>query len=512
MSFEEIVFQDLESIVGPDYTSNDPAVLETYSKQPWPHGILLRRRPYAVVLPSSAEEVQSIYRLANRYRYLVIPAGNYNWDVPTRANTIVIDPKRMNSILEIDENNMFAVVEPGVTHAQLNTEAMQRGLISNTTGGGGPTSVIANNLFLGMGGLVYRLGMGKVILATQWVLPTGEIIRTGSESVKNAGPFWYEGTGPDLRGIMKAYLGLLGGFGMATKMSIKLLPWPGPKTFPIAGTSPEYKAEFPPDTFTFHLIQYETLKKLIDAMYAIGRAEIGAAMQRIPPLCMVFNSTTSKEELWTEWETGDFQKEAENLLGIWLVGFSGTRQLDFEEKVLRQIIDETGGKDLAADHRLFQCIQSWIGEWFRSGALGRCMRPAGSHALMNLAIDSLDHAVEVFKDGHRVRTEYPHYEDFFDADYDWICPPDFGWYAHLEVPFFMEQTEDCMKKSAEIGGLGVQSALEKRIHTAIQVAGTNPLIGPLYGNYHLLLKEIKRALDPNNISNPPNPISIDEDE
>jgi FAD/FMN-containing dehydrogenase len=73
MNMEKIVSQDLESMVGPDYVSNDPAVLESYSKQPWPHGILLRRRPAAVVLPSCAEEIQSIYRLANRYKYIVIP-------------------------------------------------------------------------------------------------------------------------------------------------------------------------------------------------------------------------------------------------------------------------------------------------------------------------------------------------------------------------------------------------------------------------------------------------------
>jgi glycolate oxidase len=511
MHLEKIVLQNLESIVGPDYATNDPAILEAYSKQPWPHGILLRRRPFAVVIPSCAEEVQSIYRVANRYKYIVIPAGNYNWDVPTRAHTIVIDPKRMNKILEIDEKNMFAVIEPGVTHAQLNTEAMQRGLISNTTGGGGPTSVIANSLFLGMGGFVYRLGMDKTILAAEWVLPTGEILTTGAQAVKNATPFWYEGTGPDLRGIMRAYLGLLGGFGMATQMSIKLCPWPGPKTFPVTGISPEYKAEFPPDIFSFHLIQYDTLEKLVDGMYEIGRAEIGGAMQRIPPLCMVFNSTTSKEELWKEWESGYFQKEAEYVIGIWLVGFSCKKQLPFEEKVLQHIIDETEGKDLSVDHRLYKCLESWIGEWFRSGALGRCMRPAGSHALMNLASESLDHAAKVFTDGHKVRKEYPHYKDFFDADYDWICPPDFGWYAHLEVPFFLEQTEDSMKKGIEMTTLGIQSALENKVHTAIHLAPTHPAVGPVYGNYHLLLKEIKKVLDPNNISNPPNPISTEDD-
>jgi hypothetical protein len=75
----------------------------------------------------------------------------------------------------------------------------------------------------------------------------------------------------------------------------------------------------------------------------------------------------------------------------------------------------------------------------------------------------------------------------------------------------MEQTEDSMKKTIEIATRGVQSALENKVHTVIQLAPTHPAVGPVYGNYHLLLKEIKKVLDPNNISNPPNPISIEDD-
>ena len=76
----------------------------------------------------------------------------------------------------------------------------------------------------------------------------------------------------------------------------------------------------------------------------------------------------------------------------------------------------------------------------------------------------------------QVRKEYPYHKDFFDADYDWIGPTDFGWYAHLEVPFFMEQTEDSMKKTIEISTRGVQSALENKVHTVIQIS-TYPSCG-----------------------------------
>jgi glycolate oxidase len=107
-----------------------------------------------VVLPANTRDVQTIIQIANRYRFNYIPVGTNLLPptIPARPDTVIIDPKRMNSIVEINEKNMYAVVEPYVTYAQLQAEAMKRGLTITVAEAGAQVSVVANNMFQGMGG------------------------------------------------------------------------------------------------------------------------------------------------------------------------------------------------------------------------------------------------------------------------------------------------------------------------------------------------------------------------
>ncbi len=60
----------------------------------------------------------------------------------------------------------------------------------------------------------------------------------------------------------------------------------------------------------------------------------------------------------------------------------------------------------------------------------------------------------------------------------------------------------------ELAMRGLEASLEDKTYNVLQIAETNPVLGPAYGNYHELLKKIKEALDPQNIANPPNPIQV----
>jgi glycolate oxidase len=87
----------------------------------------------------------------------------------------------MNRILAIDEKNMFAVIEPYVSHAQLHAEANRRGLYLGAPEAGSQMSSLANHVFQAAWGVSHRLGMGyRNILSMEWVLPTGEVLTTGS--------------------------------------------------------------------------------------------------------------------------------------------------------------------------------------------------------------------------------------------------------------------------------------------------------------------------------------------
>ena len=400
-------FEDLKSLVGEEFAENDPGITQAYSKQPWPEALLTMKRPDAIVLPGSTEDVQGVYSLANKHNFSVIPAGNYNWDVPHAEGSVIVDSKRMDRIIQIDEQAQFAVVEPGITHTQLQAETMKKGLICSGSFAGPNASVLANAIFFGAGGANYRLGCSRSILAMDWVTPQGDLIRTGSLASTGDDYFWPEGPGPDLRGLHRAFFGVLGGMGMVTRIGVKLLPWVGPAQPEAVGLLPNKRFFLPKDLFKFHIIRYSTLEKLADAIYEIGKAEISWMVQRLPAIFWPMLATISKEEFWKEWNSGYYKKEGRNLMILWNVGCASSEQLEYEEEVLKQIIEETGGEDLPEDHKLYQIFPAE--EWFRVGKSGRIMRPGGSHNITMCGFDSVDHAVKTANRADEIRKQFKEY-------------------------------------------------------------------------------------------------------
>ncbi len=167
MSLPPGAYQALAEALGPEHVCDDPAVTGAlYSVQRLiyaTHAQSGRYFPAAVVIPGTTEDIQTIIKLANRYQFNYIPVGT-NFippTVPTRSDTIIIDPKRMNRVLAIDEQNMYAVVQPYVTYAQLQAETMKAGLTLNTPEAGSQVSVVANNLSFGLGGTSHKFGFNR---------------------------------------------------------------------------------------------------------------------------------------------------------------------------------------------------------------------------------------------------------------------------------------------------------------------------------------------------------------
>jgi len=130
MPLQREVIRALQSIVGPEYVSEDPVVCHTYSKGGYGKDIVVGRgnlKPACVVLPGNTDEVQRIVKLANRYKVPFVPVGTFWFYAcgPYRENVLSIDLKRMNKI-EIDERNMYAVCEPYVIFSQLYATSKDR--------------------------------------------------------------------------------------------------------------------------------------------------------------------------------------------------------------------------------------------------------------------------------------------------------------------------------------------------------------------------------------------------
>ncbi len=149
-----LIFQELTNMLGEENVRHGPATMTAYSRCLFAVATLNRaRKPEFVVLPRDTQDVQRIAQLANRYEfpYSIMGSGvMMPLHSAAKRYWCIIDPKRMTKV-EVDEKNMFVVVEPAVYFAQMHGETLKRGLIGCVPGGGGGTSVLANSLVNGMG-------------------------------------------------------------------------------------------------------------------------------------------------------------------------------------------------------------------------------------------------------------------------------------------------------------------------------------------------------------------------
>ncbi len=410
MPYTKETYRLLEAIVGADNVTGDPAMLDGYAFQ-WlaelvrPNQSHFMPRPAAVALPASTEEVAAIVRLCNEHKVKVKPisTGWYHWAAPLKEPEvdpcIQLDLRRMNRILEIDEKNLYAVVEPYVICAQLQAETMKRGLNINVIGAGASTSILASACaYAGMGPSTFHMGSNSDnLLALEWVTPEGEIVRTGSLGSGN-GWFCGEGPGPGVRGVVRGSLGSRGGLGVFTKCAIKLCHWPGPPQFDVQGTVPAYRLPID-EHFRVYTIAAPNWDAWADIYYQIYDNEIGYIFHRQfnlagadlgPSLWLTYIDPTKTlnnvERLVQDPEIQKLTDELRISFQLILAGRS-LADIELQDEILDQILAATGcwkvkrfcEKDMAEftniylqrlghKHMNFVWVGGYIGSWMQTGS------------------------------------------------------------------------------------------------------------------------------------------------
>ncbi|NLF12812.1 MAG: FAD-binding oxidoreductase [Anaerolineaceae bacterium] len=364
MTLPKNVYKALEDIVGAANISDDPALLDSYRYSLAHTAIHLgpyydthTPRGAAVLLPGNTEEVQAIVKLCNRYK-IKFKASSTFWSAqgyPSEDDTIQLDMRRMDRILEIDEKNMHAVVEPGVIAATLQAEAMKVGLNTHIPGSGCSCSPLASaTSYFGSGpGNLYGGWYYDNLLGMEWVMPTGEILRTGSLG-SGCGWFCGEGPGPSMKGVARGFLGAKGAMGVFTKCAIKLFAWPGPATLPVEGTIPAYKVSLP-DRLRAYTLAFPSWKAWADAAHLIWDTGIGYLAHRqfsmfgrdlkyamVKILTEPTRTLGDLEELLEDPEVQRVTEESMRDFQIVLAGMTA-RDLEWQEKALDEILARTGG-------------------------------------------------------------------------------------------------------------------------------------------------------------------------
>jgi hypothetical protein len=501
MTLPKEAYQALESIVGAEWVSDDPAIVEADHIAGGSHGETDIKRPACSIQPETAEEVRGIIRICNRYR---LPFSATTTNPPpgmNREGVVYIDLKRMRK-LEIDEENLYATVEPGVSFAALQGELFKKGLVTFVPMCGGNVSVLANSLNVGEGAISYRYGDRgyRRVLGEEWVTAEGEILRIGSRASQDEF-FWGEGPGPDLRGMMaSSNLESPTSRGICTRLGIRVFPFVSEKLEPT-GDAPVTTLQLPPNRFRYFNFAFPTKKAAIDAIYEIGKCEIGLFVMTVPPWFFAMARARGSAEVltgaagfWDYWDNHEAPLIRENpeqtSCRILLYGIGSDKRLAYEEKVLLDICQEYGATFAKASRRAADETHFMSADAIVSNL-------AGGRFTSVILFESLDHA---YKCADIVNTNTRKHVPPVLDDYgttNWFLPFEMCHICKLECLRFASVEDagelallmaDCHKDFVDVGAYPVRPD-----------AG---LYGPRWENYPEKTGKFKKLLDPNNLAPP----------
>ena len=214
----ESILQNLTTIVGKQYVLFDVAAFEKYGHDE-PENLLFY--PEVVVIPKTSQEIAEILKLCNKNNIPLTPRGAgtglSGGALPVNKG-VLLSMERFNSILEIDERNLQATVEPGVITQVFQEAVQEKGLFYPPDPASKGSCFIGGNLAENSGGpKAVKYGVTKdYVLNLEVVLPTGEIIWTGANVLKNS-------TGYNLTQLL---IGSEGTLGIITKAVFRLIPYP----------------------------------------------------------------------------------------------------------------------------------------------------------------------------------------------------------------------------------------------------------------------------------------------
>ncbi|MEM3564140.1 MAG: FAD-binding oxidoreductase [Candidatus Jordarchaeaceae archaeon] len=228
----ENLLTELKEAVGTQFVSNLPEDLIPYLRDAF--SPLLEKffgkpaMPGLVVFPGNVEEVQKVVKIANKYKIPVLPVtfgtNMAGATIPTVEGSMIVDLSRLNNIIEINEESMTATIEPAVSFGKLDAEARKHGLKTVSKVGGYTGGLIGNFVSANMRPYNARYGWTDPVVSLEVVLPSGELLRTGSQAVpgfEKLNPYVRLCFGPDFVGLFR---GSLGAYGIVTKMVVRLYP------------------------------------------------------------------------------------------------------------------------------------------------------------------------------------------------------------------------------------------------------------------------------------------------
>jgi glycolate oxidase len=517
MALKKDAYLALEDIVGPDYITEDTALLDGYC-QVWGNALFYEgkfsTRPGAVLLPESTEQVQQIVRVCNRNGILFKPfsSGFENVSLSLASeNSILIDLRRMDKIIDIDEKNCRAIVEPYVNSYRLQLTLAKHGLYYPPVCCGPSAGVVAASCahFGANMTQVFTGGLGRNVLGVEWVLPNGELFTMGAAE---SGKGWFSGDGPGItmRGILRGESGANGGHGVITKSAVKCYPWYGPDQWQFEGPLPSLKApQGILSGYKLFEITFPDEETLFDSVRAIGQAEVAFSIARIHGASV----GEGNDEMWAMAQQAPegYLEILERTLQV-MIGAPTERAMAYKEKALLNVVGKFNGELLPMLNTVEELSSRQAYMFWSMGTVRETFRLATDFWMSNTG----DMAQDLIK--RQRRESRPDVVKYIDEG-ALVNPGAFAVHypyenyssgSHLETVFQYDPFDEVSLAGAR-----------KLLADTIDPKGKFPRYGipmlagglqleqithivedwsPLYDDYGKYMQKIKQALDPNAVA------------
>ena len=447
------VLEFIRSIVGPERVSIGESILELHSKDESFHQ---RRKPDVVVWPLSAEEISQILKLANEKRIYVTPWGagtSLEGNPIPMEGGIVLDLQQMNHILELRIEDLQVRVEAGVIYKELNQYLSRYGLFFPPDPGAAAAigGMVGNNA---SGIRTIKYGATKdFVLSMVIVLPSGEVIRTGTNAIKSS-------SGYDL---CRLFVGSEGTLGVVTEVTLRLIGLPS--------------------EFMAAVVQFNSIREATDTVIQIMRSGLS-------PTALEFLDAPTVQAV------NQFKKLSLGERPTLFIEFHGPSAAGLKEEL--EIVKEicTENRSLRFDSGIGREERNRLWEARYGVRESIKMNNPGFHPLV------IDTAVPISK-----------YSDMVEWGQKIVEKKGLKGYAfghagsgnlHMEILGFPEEKAQWKK---------VREAEEEIVHFALDCGGTatgehgiglgkKEFMKKEHGGSLTLMKEIKKLLDPNGIMNP----------
>lgn len=479
--------QSLREIVGDGNVFDSPKGVEPYSKD---YSLTPPGMPEYVVKPKNSKEIQQILRLANEYKTPVIPVSSamhfYGATIPSQGG-IILDLRRMNKILEINQPDRLVRLEPGVTWEQLQSELAKLDyrcvipLLPHSL-----NSVLTSWLERDLP-VNPRYEYAEPHMTTEVVWPNGDIFRTGSAStpgypddspVKGG---YTHGPGLDWFRLLQ---GAQGTMGVVTWMNLKF--------------------EYLPKLDKTYFIAFNNIEDAIEPTYAIQRRMIGNE-------CLILDKLNAAIILAEKWPE-DFELLKRSLPEwLFILVLSGgprrpEEKLEYEEEALTEISSQ-----FPRIVEIQQVIPGAIGAEKRLPSMLRQPWPKGKTYWKHLFrggcqdlffITKLEYVPQFIMAVNQVAAELDYPIDEMGCYIQPIeqgraCRCEFNFYYNPDKPDEVERVRQLYEQAAKL--LLSMDAMFTRPYGIL-----SDLVYDRATSYTVMLKKVKHLFDPNNIMCPGN--------